>query len=137
MSKVKYSLAPGKKGLRTFGLLTGAILAVLFGLLLPWLFDRTLPLWPWIVAGTLWLWALFLPVTLLPVYRGWIAVGNVLGWVNTRIILAIMFYLLFLPVGLFMRVMGKDPMARDIEKTLKTYRVERSRKNRNHVENPY
>ncbi len=78
---------PNKKELREFGFITGAIAAVLFGLLLPWLFDHELPRWPWIVAGILWVWALLLPTTLLPVYRGWIAIGHVLGWINTRIIL--------------------------------------------------
>ena len=40
-------------GLRRFALVTGAILAVLFGVLLPWLFGFGFPLWPWIVAGVL------------------------------------------------------------------------------------
>lgn len=128
---------PNKKELREFGLITGAIAAMLFGLLLPWLFDRELPYWPWIVAGILWIWALLLPTTLLPVYRGWLAIGHVLGWINTRIILGIMFYFLFLPVGLIMRLLGKDPMARKLDKSLSTYRITRAHPKKNHVERPY
>lgn len=35
-----------RKGLRQFGLVTGGIVAGLFGLLFPWLLERALPLWP-------------------------------------------------------------------------------------------
>lgn len=128
---------PGKKQLREFGLVTGAIVVGLFGLLLPWLFDRALPVWPWVVAAVLWVWALLLPASLAPVYRGWLAFGHVLGWINTRIILGIMFYLLFLPVGLVIRLLGKDPMARKIDKSTETYRVTHARPKKDHVERPY
>lgn len=53
--------------LGSFGLLMGAIIAALFGLLLPSLFDRSLRYWPWAVgaafAGT----ALARPAGLRPV----------------------------------------------------------------------
>lgn len=74
---------------------------------------------------------------LLPVYRRWMAIGHVLGWINTRIILGIMFYLLFLPVGLAMRLLGKDPMARSIDESIATYRVTHARPKKDHVERPY
>ena len=126
-----------KQELREFGLITGAIVAVLFGLLLPWLFDQKLLLWPWIVAGVLWTWALLLPASLLPVYRGWMAIGHVLGWINTRIILGIMFFIVFLPAWLIMRLLGKDPMARKIDKSQTTYRVMHALPKKDHVERPY
>lgn len=133
----KQNEQPGKKELREFGLVTGAIVVGLFGLLLPWLFDKALPVWPWIIAAVLWVWGLLLPASLAPVYRGWLAFGHVLGWINTRIILGIMFYLMFLPVGLFMRLLGKDPMARSIDKSKSTYRVTHARPKKDHVERPY
>lgn len=128
---------PGRKELRQFGLVTGAIAAVLFGLLLPWLFDHRVPLWPWIVAALLWIAALAVPARLLIVYRGWMAVGHALGWINTRIILGVMFYCLFLPVGLLMRLSGKDPMERRLDRSRETYRVNRETPGKDHVERPY
>jgi len=125
------------KTLREFGLITGSILVGLFGLLLPWIFEHNFPKWPWIIAGILWVWALLLPATLNPVYRGWMAVGHVLGWINTRIILGIMFYIIFLPVGLLLKMFGKDPMARKIIKSQESYRVIHSIPKKNHVERPY
>ena len=123
--------------LRKFGLVTGAIVVVLFGLLLPWIFSHKLPLWPWIIAGVLWVWALIMPSSLSFVYKGWMAVGHVLGWINTRIILGIMFFILFLPAGIILKLLGKDPMARKLDKSLNSYRVTHKRPDRNHVEKPY
>ena len=40
-------------------------------------------------------------------YRAWIKLGDILGWINSRIILGIMFYLLFVPIGLLLRLLGK------------------------------
>lgn len=125
------------KTLREFGLITGSILVGLFGLIFPWIFEHNFPKWPWIIAGILWVWALALPATLNPVYRGWMAIGHVLGWINTRIILGIMFYIIFFPVGLLLKIFGKDPMARKIIKSQKSYRVIHSIPKNNHVERPY
>jgi Saxitoxin biosynthesis operon protein SxtJ len=38
-------------------------------------------------------------------------VGEVLGWINTRLILGVLFYSLFTPLGLLMRLRGKEPHA--------------------------
>ncbi len=58
-----------RKGLRSFGITTGAIVAVLFGLFFPWLLGHAMPLWPWVLFGTLAGWALVAPASLRPVYR--------------------------------------------------------------------
>ena len=42
-----------RKGLRQFGIVTGGILAGLFGLFFPWLLEHSYPYWPWIVGGLL------------------------------------------------------------------------------------
>lgn len=98
--------------LRKFGITTGIIVALLFGLLLPWLFSFHFPLWPWYLAGGLIGLGLVFPISLGPVYRIWMKFGHVLGWINTRIILGILFYIVVLPMGLLMRLFGNDPMDR-------------------------
>ena len=123
--------------LRKFGLTTGAIVAALFGLLLPWLFNHGYPYWPWILAAVLWLWALITPATLKSVYNGWMKVGHVLGWINTRIILGLMFYTVFFAVGLVLKILGKDPMSRKIDKTAESYRVTSRVHTKDHVERPF
>jgi hypothetical protein len=69
--------------------------------------------------------ALAWPRSLTQVYRFWMSVGEVLGWINTRLILSVLFYLLFTPMGLFMRLRGKDPMRRTLTPEAESYRVVR------------
>lgn len=40
-------------------------------------------------------------------WRGWIKLGQVLAFINTRIILAAVFYIILTPLGLFLRLSGK------------------------------
>ena len=94
-----------RRGLRKFGLTTGAILVMLFGLVLPWLRDRPLPLWPWCVAAVLAVWALAAPASLTMVYRPWMKAGLLLGWLNTRIILGLVFWIIVMPLGLILRLL--------------------------------
>ncbi|MGK7877325.1 MAG: SxtJ family membrane protein [Xenococcaceae cyanobacterium] len=126
-----------RKELRDFGLLTGAIVAILFGLVLPWLRGHSLPQIPWIIAAILWFFAVLAPATLKPVYQVWMRIGLVLGWVNTRIILGIVFYGLIMPMGAIMRLFNRDPMARKFEVELQTYRLPSLKKTRASMEKPY
>ena len=126
-----------KKGLRKFGLVTGAIVLALFWLLLPWIFDHKLPYWPWYIAGPLWVLAIVFPSALNPVYHVWMRFGLVVGWINTRIILGVLFYSVFTPVSLLLKIMGKDPMRRKKEPTSDSYRVATNIQPREHMEKPY
>lgn len=126
------------KKLREFGLLTGAVFAVLFGLLLPWLKHKPSPWWPWAIALLLGLPALLKPSVLGPVYRVWMKLGHVLGWVNSRIILGIVFYGLFTPMGWLMRRFGKNPLdAHERGAASNSYRIEVKRREGKHMEVPY
>jgi hypothetical protein len=125
------------RGYRRFGLTTGAILAALFGVLVPWVFDLGYPLWPWLLGGVLAVWALVAPLSLKPVYLGWMKFGTVMNWINTRLILGILFYGLFVPFGLVMRLFGKDPMHRRLDRTRATYKVKSRNEPRDNVERPF
>ena len=129
--------AQNKTEMRKFGLMMGAVIAILFGLLLPWLFAHAYPVWPWIIAGIFWLAAAVMPASLKPVHSGWLRFGHALGWINTRIILGLMFYTVFLFVSLIMRLVGKDPMSRTFDKNLNSYRVPSQVRERDHLEKPF
>jgi len=62
---------------------------------------------------------LFLPKSLKPVYIIWMHFAFILAWINTRIILIIMFYVILTPIGLFMRLFRKDLLER--KRRLQTY----------------
>jgi saxitoxin biosynthesis operon SxtJ-like protein len=67
--------------------------------------------------------AIVLPRSLTHVYRVWMAAGEALGWINTRILLSVIFYGLVTPMGIIMRRFGRDPMQRRFEPGVATYRV--------------
>jgi hypothetical protein len=65
------------------------------------------------------------------------ACGHILGQVNTTIILTIVFYSLFAPMGLAMRLLGKDPMHRKFEPNSDTYRVVRQGRSPSHMKRQF
>jgi hypothetical protein len=126
------------KGLRKFGMTTGSIIVLLFAVFFPWVFDaETMPAWPWILATLLWIPAILIPSALRPIYTGWMKVGHAIGWVNTRIILGLLFYAVVLPMGLVMRLFGKDPMARKFDESISSYRIKSISEEKDRLEKPY
>jgi hypothetical protein len=112
------------KELRSFGLIVGGIFAlialwpmVVRGLEVRW--------WAVGVSGALLFPAVIAPKILWPLHCAWMFIGHVLGWINTRIILAIGFYGILMPVGVVMRLAGKDPMCRKYNIRLASYRMTR------------
>ena len=127
---------PDKKSLRNFGLVMGGILAGLFGILFPLAFSHAFPRWPWLVAAGLWSWALLLPNSLKFVYYVWMLLGQILGWINTRIVLGIVFYLMITPIGLSKRLFGNNPL--DVPPTVpNSYRHPIKPRPPKHMEYPF
>lgn len=126
--------------LRRFGVQTGLVFGLLFGLALPWLFaDAPVawPLWPWLVGGTLVLVGLLVPLWLLPVRAGWFRLGLVLGAINAHLILGILYYVVLTPIGVLLRLFGKDPLGLRKDPSRSTYRQPAPPRARDHLERPF
>ena len=67
----------------------------------------------------------FLPAALRPTYWLLMKVAHALGWFNTRLILILLFYLVFTPIGLVLRLFGKDLLNREIDKDAHSYWIPR------------
>ena len=126
-----------RKGLREFALVTGGIIAGLFGLFFPWLLSLPYPYWPWIIATVLSAWGLAAPMTLRPVYRAWMRFALLLSRVTTPLVLGIVYFLVLTPAALIMRLMGKDPMARRFDENAKSYRIRSEKSPKEHMERPF
>ncbi len=117
-------LALSKKSLRKFGLAMSIAFLVVAGILLIRHRQYMIPFFVAASATFIFL-TLAMPVLLKPIYIIWMRLGFVLGWFNTRLLLLIMFYLIFFPVGLVMKLLGNDPLSRRIDKKTSSYWVKK------------
>jgi len=81
--------------------------------------------------------ALVWPRSLTQIYRLWMTVGEILGWINTCLILSVLFYLVFTPLGLYMRLRGKDLMRRTLAPEAESYRVVRQPRPSSHMRHQF
>jgi hypothetical protein len=124
------------KDLRSFGLLVGGV----FALIGVWpLIRHGLPVrtWALVLAGPLVLAAIAFPRALRYPYRGWMFVGHCLGWVNTRILMTAVFYVMVTPAALVMRALKRDSMTRRLEPSASTYRVVKASRPASHLKHPF
>lgn len=120
------------KELRSFGLLVGGV----FSLIGTWpllLQGESPRLWALGLGGTLMLLGLVAPWFLAPLQRGWMQLGHILGWINTRILLGVVFYGLITPMGILFRLLGKDVMRQAMTQDSPTYRVLRKPRLKGHM----
>ena len=118
---IDLNLNPSKKELRTFGLC-----ALVFLALIGWIVARRTGSMP---AGTAVggfgllcaILALAAPKALRPIWVVLMVVNYPIGWLVTHLIMAIIFYFVVSPVGVIMRMTGRDPMERAFNRQAKTY----------------
>jgi uncharacterized membrane protein len=65
--------------------------------------------WFFVAIGIL-LVTLLIPILLKPLAVFWFGFSKALGWVTSRIVLFVIFFLLVVPMGLIRKAMGKDTM---------------------------
>jgi hypothetical protein len=68
--------------------------------------------------------ALFSPARLAPIYSAWMKFGLVVGNFNFKLILGLMYFVMFTPVRLVASAFRKDPLARKFEPELKSYWID-------------
>ena len=99
-----------EKILREFGLIIGFLFPILIGWILPSLGGHPFRLWTlWIGIPSLIL-AILRPGILLYPYRFWMKLGLILGWINSRIVLMLVFLIVLQPIAFIMRLLGHDPL---------------------------
>lgn len=126
-----------RKGLREFGLTTGAAVVVIFGLFFPWMLDRDWPAWPWIIAAAFWALAVVRPSGLRRIYRAWMRFGLLASRVMTPLVLGIVFFAMISPMAIVRRLTGKDPLHRALHPNRKSYRVQSVKSPKEKLEKPF
>lgn len=116
---------PSKNQLRIFGLMIMALIALIIGLVLPKFIQWNASYYEWGAVLILSLTTMVIPKNLTPLYHVWIAFGDVLARINTFITLLLVWLILFIPIGIIMKICRYDPLKKSFDPTLKSYRIER------------
>jgi len=107
------------KKLREFGLLVGGVLCAIAAFL-GW---KSRPAFPYFLIPGLFLMisGALLPFILKPLQKAWMTLAILMGWVMTRVLMTVLFYLAITPIGLILRLTGKDLLDEKLEPGRKSY----------------
>ena len=73
------------------------------------------------IAAVVFVVALLSPRPLGPAFRCWMAFARAVGWFNARLLLSVLFYLVFTPIGLIMRLIRRDALHRDFNSSKSSF----------------
>ena len=108
---------------RAFGLVFAVVFAIIG--LWPWLFGGQIRAWSLVIGaallGVAWLW----PAVLAPLNRVWTRFGLLLHRIVSPVVLGVMFFVVITPMGLLMRILGKDPLRLRFDRDARSYWIER------------
>ena len=113
-----------KKDLQKFGLTVGGVL-VIIAVFLFW-FEKPAAIYFAIIGALLILIGLIYAPILKPLNRLWMGLAIVLGFIMSRVILTIFFYLILTPISLLAKIFRKKFMDLKYDKSAKTYWEKRS-----------
>ena len=119
-----HNINSSEKDLRSFGRTLGIFFGIL-ALVFLWHHPRRTP-WCAGLAAFFLLFGFLYPKALKPVQKVWMTMALLMGWVMTRLLLGILFYGVITPIGLILRMSGKDFMSRKWSKDAGTYWIDRS-----------
>lgn len=111
-----------KKILREFGLIFGIGLPLIIGWLIPTLFGHSPRAWTLAIGIPTLIISVFYPKILKLPYKIWIKLGIILGWLNSKIILGIVFFIILIPISFIMKAFKYDPLKKNLSKDKISYR---------------
>ena len=118
-----------RKQLRRFGIQLGIALGLLGGLF--WWKENNIYVYLSIFSLIFLLIGLLWPSLLAPIYKVWLAVAKFMGTLITKIILIILFYLVITPIGLLLRLFGKDFLKLRFDKNGNSYWIKQQSSSHN------
>lgn len=113
------------KALRKFGLLVGGIF-LLLGFWIYYSNQSILGIIFLAVGALLFIFGLLIPNFLSKAYKVWMGLAFALGWVMSRVLLSVLFYLVLTPIGFIAKIVGKKFLDIDIKIKRESYWIIRS-----------
>lgn len=127
---------PTIKDLRSFGLLMGGV----FLIVAVWplvIHGESLRVWAGLIAAVFGAMGVLFPKGLRPLHHVWMKIGEKLGWINSRIILSLLFFGMFTPMAFVMGLFGKRPLQLGYDPKANSYRVVKKARAADHVLKPF
>ena len=111
-----------KESLREFGIIVGLVLPIIIGWLIPILFGHAPRTWTLVIGLPTLILSILYPRVLKFPYKIWIKTGIILGWINSKIILGLVYFVILIPISLIMKFFKYDPLKKKISKEQISYR---------------
>ena len=113
------NIKSGKKELRNFGFTIGIVLLLIAGVL--FYKNNNLFISFAYIAGVFIVLGFLFPQLLKPIYFIWMIFAVVIGWIMTRLILSILFFVIISIIRLIAGIFGKSFLELNISKDSKSY----------------
>ena len=110
---------------RSFGLVFFTFFAII-GLFPLW-YGENIRLWSCTIAFIFLFFGIFIPKVVIIPNKLWLKLGLLLGAVIAPIIMGVIFILTVTPIGVIMRLIGKDILNQKIKKSAKSYWIKKSK----------
>jgi hypothetical protein len=126
LNEIKHTIgAAGRSDYRKMGVSFGILLLLIAGYCFNK--DYSASLYIGQLGVVLLLSGLLFPSLLKPFYNGWMALALSIGYIMSRILLSLIFFLIFTPVGLVMRLLSKDPLSEKYDHSASSYWIKREK----------
>ena len=114
-----------KSDLKLFALIWAGIF--LLASVLPLIKGNPMRYWALIVALIFAVIAFVKPEILSRFYQVWMKVGTFIGGIVSKVMMSVLYFLVFTPIAFILRAMGKDMLNKKIDRSAKSYWVEREK----------
>lgn len=122
MALIKINWNPPPRELRLFAALWLPLFALVIGVIISYRFDlRTAAIGVWAVGGGLAVLSLISLRLARSVYVALVCLSFPIGWVVSHVAMLVIYFLVLSPIGLGLRLVGYDPMNRQLEANSETY----------------
>jgi len=110
---------------KSFGILFFIVFAIIG--LYPLLSFNFVRVWALVIALIFLVLGLTKPSVLKPLNTGWIKLGEILGKIIAPVVMLLVFFIVITPIGLMLRLFGKDILGLKFSEKVKTYWITRDK----------
>ena len=123
MSELSSHIPIEKSSPKSFGIVFSMVFLLVA--LYPLINSESLRIWALVVSIIFFLLAFLAPKILVLPNKLWLKFGLLLGSIVAPIVMTLVYFFTVLPIGLIMRLLGKDILKQKLNKSAKSYWIER------------